>query len=119
MNFFQSVNFKRLATVLALAAIAIVAKKYGGPELDNIATLAAVALAGALKSFLEPGDNGPSVPVLPCFLLCFLACGALTPKDHADLANHAAKLAECRNEGHADGGYAAYEKCKSREGLNK
>lgn len=123
-EFLQSVNFRRLLTVLLLAAVAIGIKKFGGPELDSVATLAAVALAGALKSFLEPGDSGPSTPpMMPLLCLAmaftFSACGALSPADHAELMHHADKLAQCRAEGHADGGFSQYEACKHREGLDK
>lgn len=136
-----SPKFQRFALVAALAAIAVLAHRYGGDTFAEVAAVAGIAFSGALRSFLsdsapapkdepqkdEPPKDPPStggMGAAGAALLAFLFFGGacvpqLTPGDRADLADHASKLAKCQAEGHDAGSFSAYETCKHREGLDK
>jgi hypothetical protein len=70
-----------------------------------------------------PAPPGPptlrllSVLCLVCVTTTSACLPALSPEDATELVRYSDKLAQCREEGRDAGSYAAYEKCKKREGL--
>lgn len=90
---FKHIDLRMFLATLVLAALAVVAIRFGPEEFRGEALAIAIVAAGALKSFLKPpgppSDKpvGPAVMMLSALSIATIAgCGLLKPSSPLDYA---------------------------------